>query len=283
VTKARARSGRTSAVEAGGVALALALVAGTVFMSTRHEADAPGTGRADGDGVLAPSRVSPTAAAGAGALPGPMPWLSAATDAIGAQRAALVAQLRASSSPIDALRLFGLLEDCREVRQGSSNDVAACSGISDEAMAGRLDALQRAVRGRAPGAVARLYEAGPAGDFQHDPARAQGDAWRARLEPLLVDAIRQGDIPALGAAMLEYDIGIDFPRDPMRALTYVLVATHIERAQGRDVSGLALQAARLSGELTPQQRSIAATDAQRLFLDAFQRGGAGGPAPGPAQ
>ena len=53
-------------------------------------------------------------------------------------------------------------------------------------------------------------------------------AWRARLEPLLLDAIHQGDIPALGAAMLEYDIGIDFPRDPSRALTYVLATNLLE-------------------------------------------------------
>lgn len=269
---ARARRPTATAWKAGVALLVLAAGVAAGLAALRGE-----DGRASRPDDVAPSG-SPTAPA-AVAVPDPgaaatrrgvTGWLAAATDAIGAQRAARLAQLRASRDPADALRLFDLLEACREVRQGRSDDAAACDGVTDADLAGRLDALQRAVEGRAPGAVAKLYEAGPDGDYQHDPGQARHDAWRARLEPLLGDAIRHGDIPALGAAMLEYDIGIDFPRDPSRALTYVLVAMDIEHEQGRDASGLALQAARLSAELTTQQRGIASLDAQRLFVDAFQ-------------
>jgi hypothetical protein len=89
-----------------------------------------------------------------------------------------------------------------------------------------------------------------------------------RLPPLLDSAIRHGDIAALGAGMLEYGIGIDVPRDPLRAYTYVQVAMRIEQGRGHDASGLGAQAARLAAELTPPQREIGDAAAQRLFQDA---------------
>lgn len=268
MTARAARGGTTLALGAGLVALVLA------FLLIGRDRDANVSSAPPVDGAARVEAAGRPNVEGSGdgrpTAPDGAAWLSSATDAIGAQRAALIAQLRASRDATDAMRLYGLLDDCLDYRQHRSTDAAACEGVSGEALAARMDALQRAVEGHAPGAVARLYEAGPDGDFQHDPGNRQRDAWRARLEPLLADAIRHGDITALGAGMLEYDIGIDFPRDPVRALTYVTVAMNVERERGRDISGLALQAARLSSEITSQQRTVAVAEAKRLFEEGYR-------------
>ncbi len=260
-----------AALAAAGVCLAAWIALGE---GPAQGAGGHGASGGDGDDPARMGRRDATdrfpAAPDGAATPTAVPWLSSATTAIAGQRAALVARLAASHDPADALRLFALLDDCREVREGRSHDPAPCDGISDAALAGRAAALERAVDGRARGAVARLYEAGPDGDGLHDPDNRSRLAWRARLEPLLRDAIAQGDIPALGAAMLEYDIGIDFPRDPVRALTYFTVALQLERAQGRNADGLVLHTTQLAAELTPQQRAVALAAAERLFADAFQ-------------
>jgi hypothetical protein len=266
VRPSAARGGTTLALGAGVVALVLAFL----VIGRERETAGPPSRAADAAPAVGATYAAPGAAAAPPGEAAGSTWLSAASQVIGSQRAALVEQLRTSRDARDALRLFDLLDACMEFRHGRSTDADACDGLSDAALAGREDALQRAVDGRAAGAVVRLFYAGTDGAVQDDPGDPRRDAMRARLEPLLADAIQHGDVEALSAGMFEYQVGADFPRDPVRALTYVTVAMDIERERGRGSSGLALQAARLSSELTAQQRAVALAQAQQLFAQAFR-------------
>ncbi|MFL6677404.1 MAG: hypothetical protein ACJ8IK_03625 [Burkholderiaceae bacterium] len=133
-------------------------------------------------------------------------------------------------------------------------------------MASRYESLKVAVAGNVRGAAHQYLAEGPFGDHDaltqrpDDPLVAQ---WKEEAVAGLKSSADSGDRQAMIDLMQLYDSGVIVARDPVKALTYLLVENQVAEQFGHPRSPTYIQ--RAEAHLTPEQISAATLDSKRIL------------------